>query len=372
MKIKLLELFSGMGGFAKGLEEAGFEITTHYFSEVNKHAIANYHYNFKNAKYVGPVQNVRGSGIERPDIITFGSPCQDFSLAGKQTGLNGKRSVLVLEAIRLIEELRPSVFIWENVKGAFSSNGGADFWAIIAAFANIGGYRLEWQLLNSKWYVPQNRERIYLVGCLAGKCRPGVFPIGESVEGAVQGKQTNDPAVVRTFTAGGHSGGQHSGMTLVKQLNPSLESGDKQPFQQNRIYDANGNVPALMKEKADLLIVQKPHGYFKGSETDFSPTLKTSSCEHNMFVKNSITTGIRRLTPIETERLQGFKDDWSKFGIYEKQVWTNKKEKTFKIIRGVQEIPKTQRYKLCGNAVTVNVVKAVGQKLIKLMENENN
>lgn len=386
MKIKLLELFSGMGGFAKGLEEAGFEITTHYFSEVDKHAIANYHYNFKNAKYVGPVQNVRGSGIERPDIITFGSPCQDFSLAGKQTGLNGKRSVLVLEAIRLIEELRPSIFIWENVKGAFSSNGGADFWAIIAAFANIGGYRLEWQLLNSKWYVPQNRERIYLVGCLAGKCRPGVFPIGESVEGAVQGKQTNDPAVVRTFTAGGHSGGQHSGMTLVKhrsdqpfkhgdiaptvrnsdkgevrivvkQLNPSLESGDKQPFQQNRIYDANGNVPALMKEKADLLIVQKPHGYFKGSETDFSPTLKTSSCEHNMFVKNSITTGIRRLTPIETERLQGFPDNFTKFGDYNGTI---------------KEIPKTQRYKLCGNAVTVNVVKAVGQKLIKLMENENN
>ncbi len=167
MKIITLDLFSGIGGFSKGVQEAGFEIEKHYFSEIDTHAIANYKYNFPNAKHIGSVTNVRGTDIERPNIITFGSPCQDFSLAGKRTGMDGQRSSLISEAIRLISECRPDFFIWENVKGAFSSNNSRDFWAIIQAFANIGGYRLEWQLLNTSWVLPQNRERIYLVGHLA-------------------------------------------------------------------------------------------------------------------------------------------------------------------------------------------------------------
>ena len=113
-----MELFSGIGGFSKGIEQSGFTIKKHYFSEIDKHAIANYKYNFKNAEYIGSVNDVRSGNIERPNIITFGSPCQDFSLAGKQLGLNGERSVLILEAIRIIREFRPNVFIWENVKGA--------------------------------------------------------------------------------------------------------------------------------------------------------------------------------------------------------------------------------------------------------------
>lgn len=178
--IVLLDLFSGIGGFPLGLERAGFNITKHYFSEVDKHAIANYRYNFKTAEYVGSVTDVRGSQLpERPNIITFGSPCQDFSLAGKRKGMDGERSSLISHAIRLITECRPDVFIWENVKGTFSSNHGADFWAIVQAFANIGGYRLEWQLLNTAWLLPQNRERIYLIGHLGNGSGRSVFPFGE-------------------------------------------------------------------------------------------------------------------------------------------------------------------------------------------------
>jgi DNA (cytosine-5)-methyltransferase 1 len=175
-----LDLFSGAGGFAQGLKQAGFNATKHYFSEIDKHAIANYKHNFKDAQYVGSVTDVRGSQLpQRPNIITFGSPCQDFSLAGKRKGMDGERSSLVSHAIRLITECRPDVFIWENVKGTFSSNNGADFWAIIQAFANIGGYRLEWQLLNTAWLLPQNRERIYLVGHLGKGSGRNVFPFGE-------------------------------------------------------------------------------------------------------------------------------------------------------------------------------------------------
>lgn len=178
-EIVLLDLFSGAGGFHKGIEQAGFTIKKCYFSEIDKHAIANYKYNFPDAEYIGSVTDVRGGDLQRPDIITFGSPCQDFSLAGKRTGMDGQRSVLILEAIRLITECQPSVFIWENVKGVFSSNDSADFWAIIAAFANIGGYRLEWQLINGSWFLPQNRERIYLVGHSSGRSEPGIFPFRE-------------------------------------------------------------------------------------------------------------------------------------------------------------------------------------------------
>lgn len=87
--MRLLELFSGIGGFALGLQRAGFEFTEHYFSEINKYAIANYKYNFKNAKHIGSVTNVQGRELGKIDIITFGSPCQDFSLAGKRKGLEG-------------------------------------------------------------------------------------------------------------------------------------------------------------------------------------------------------------------------------------------------------------------------------------------
>ena len=177
--MKIIDLFSGIGGFSLGFQRAGYQFTEHYFSEIDKHAIANYKYNFPNAKHIGDITTIQPADLAGADIITFGSPCQDFSLAGKRAGLSGAKSSLIEYAIALIANIRPSVFIWENVKGAFSSNARADFWAILQAFANIGGYRLEWQLLNTSWVLPQNRERIYLIGHLAGRSEPGVFPIRE-------------------------------------------------------------------------------------------------------------------------------------------------------------------------------------------------
>ena len=147
-KIKALDLFSGIGGFHLGFQRAGYEVES-WFSEVDKHAIAVYKHQFKNSTYVGAVGDVRGSELPDIDLITFGSPCQDFSVAGKRKGMGGERSSLILEAIRLIYECRPRAFVWENVKGTFSSNNGEDFAAILQAFANIGSYRLEWQLLNT-------------------------------------------------------------------------------------------------------------------------------------------------------------------------------------------------------------------------------
>jgi DNA (cytosine-5)-methyltransferase 1 len=295
MEINHLDLFSGIGGFHLGFEKAGYKVNA-FFSEVDQHAIAVYKHQFPNSTYVGSVTDVRGADLHRIDLITFGSPCQDFSLAGKRKGMSGDRSSLVSEAIRLIDECRPRVFVWENVKGTFSSNNGEDFAAIIQAFADLGGYTLEWQLLNTAWFLPQNRERIYLVGYL-GRPRHysgSVFPINETsgediiMEGA-------RAAVSKTLTARGQAD-LHSGLQLVE-------------VQYTSATDIRGN-----------------------------ETIAT------------IRQGrrIRRLTPIECERLQGFPDNHTKYGM---------------IDGNVTEMANTHRYKQCGNAVTVDVVEAVAKRI---------
>ena len=330
MKINILELFSGIGGFSKGFENAGFKIENHYFSEIDKHAIANYKYNFPNAKYIGSVTDISGRDFERIDIITFGSPCQDFSIAGKREGMDGKRSVLILEAIRLVTELRPPVFIWENVKGAFSSNSGADFWGILQAFANIGGYRLEWQLLNTKWFLPQNRERIYLVGHLAGSERSfgNVFPISESSRmdsGTIEDSKKRHPNNRAALTQQARQYASWNG-DFVK-----VKSANKKGFE--IAHDGDSINAKHIDSETRRGRVGK----------SVAQTLETQN-KQLVFIKSNI----RSLTEIECERLQGFPDDWTKFGIYDGLV---------------KEIPKTQRYKMLGNAVTVKVVEEIAKRL---------
>ena len=273
--MKIIDLFSGIGGFSLGFQRAGYEFTEHYFSEIDKHAIANYKHNFPHAKYIGDITSIHGGDFTDIDIITFGSPCQDFSLAGRREGLKGNKSSLIQKAIALIDCIRPSVFIWENVKGAFSSNAGADFWAILQALANIGGYTIEWQLLNTSWLLPQNRERIYLIGHIAGRSIPGVFPIGEIAKDS--SKKTRN------------------------------------------IYDYSRTIL---------------RGYKNSTST-------------GSFIKTK-DNKIRYLTEIECERLQGFPENWTQYGNYNEII---------------KPISKTQRYKLIGNAVTVDIVELIAKRL---------
>ena len=315
--MKIIDLFSGIGGFSLGFQKAGYQFTEHYFSEIDKHAIANYKYNFPHAKYIGDITTLHGGDFRDIDIITFGSPCQNFSTAGRREGLKGAKSSLIQHAIALIAHIRPGIFIWENVKGAFSSNAGADFWAILQALANLGGYRLEWQLLNTSWVLPQNRERIYLIGHSGGRSIPGVFPVGKDdklLDGKTRKENrkrtsiktslartitaryskmgSNDtyivPKVAATLTGGGHSGGLHSDMTVIRH-------------------------------------------------------------------KRGKNKGVRRLTEIECERLQGFPDNWTQYGNYDGVI---------------KPIAKTQRYMLIGNAVTVDIVELIAKRL-KFIVDEN-
>ena len=477
-KITHLDLFSGIGGFHLGFEKAGFKVKS-YFSEIDKHAIAVYKHQFKDSEYVGSVTDIRGEQLPKIDLITFGSPCQDFSLAGKRKGMGGERSSLVLEAIRLIDECRPSVFIWENVKGTFSSNNGADFAAILQAFANIGGYRLEWQLLNTSWVLPQNRERVYLVGYSTkpGRNWRGVFPIGEGAGENTKLPRQQARANTLTTRYGNDTNGSYvterkqyaqkeigdyrsdEGWRPRKDGNcPTLaararEDGSGQPLLKEKVqpyqdieigdirYDEggfrprkNGIAPALVgsnsksgtpncsilkiksatkkgyeeAQEGDSINLSNPNSetrrgrvgkgkaqtldtaanqavvqpvamkwerteegkrkrkenrdkdgkdYTSFQDRKLTPSDKPISNTITSFVEKDAmihdTYRIRRLTPIECERLQGFQDNHTEYGIYDGEV---------------KKVSNTQRYKQCGNAVTVDIVALVAEAVKPLIK----
>jgi len=179
--LKMLDLFSGIGGFAKGIVDAGLTFNWHGFSEIDKYAKAIYKYHFPKAEDLGDVRTIQPERLPKLDLVTFGFPCQDLSVAGKRRGLEGVRSGLFYEAMRIIRVTRPPHFIFENVKGLFSSNQGKDWLAVLGEIAECG-YDGQWQLLNTRWFLPQNRERVYFVEHLRGQCRPEIFPIGEATE----------------------------------------------------------------------------------------------------------------------------------------------------------------------------------------------
>ncbi|PWN62377.1 DNA (cytosine-5-)-methyltransferase [Chryseobacterium oncorhynchi] len=340
--LKLVELFSGIGGFTKGFIDAGYKIEEHYFSEIDKHTIANYKYNFKNARYVGSVVDIRPGDFRNIDILTGGFPCQPFSLAGKRLGFEDTRGTMFFEIIRILMECKPKCVVLENVKGLLNHDNGRTFATIYRLLTEIG-YEVECQLLNTKWFLPQNRERIYIVGHLTGKSNPGVFPIGKNEELYNEEKQksasenpqksiakclnANDrkswvgnfieiPKTAKCLTVGGNSGGLNSDMTLI-------EIGTWRTHK-----DGNG---------------------FRAIKDNVSPTIPARAREDGSG-QPVISQGnsIRRLTEIECERLQGFPDNWTEYGNYDGTV---------------KKIPKTQRYKMLGNAVTVKVVEEIAKRI---------
>src|SRR5690606_13124063 len=308
---------------------------------------------------------------ERPNIITFGSPCQDFSLAGKRKGMEGERSSLITEAIRLINECRPDIFIWENVKGTFSSNDGADFWGIVQAFANIGGYRLEWQLLNTSWFLPQNRERIYLIGHLDGRSRPKVFPFRETDFIYIKNNGHEKPGVANCIDSNYGKGwldhGQRTHIVkpvltpdrLEKRQNGRRFKEDGEPAHTLTGQDRHGvmitGVSMERTEEGKALRKDYESGKITHGFNEFrKPTPRKDGLTNTLDTNQKSQlileeTKIRRLTEQECEILQGFPIDWTKYGNYNGEI---------------KEVSMTQRYKMCGNAVTCRVVEEIGKRLL--------
>lgn len=367
----LLDLFSGTGGFALGLQKAGFTFKKHYYSEVDKYAIANYKHNFKNAIYVGPVQEVTKQKIERPDIVTFGSPCQNLSTAGKREGIHGQKSRLFFEAIEVIRKFRPRIFIFENVKGLFSSNQGKDFEVVLKTFADLGLYDLQWQLLNTSWVLPQNRERVYLVGSLRNRPRPQVFPIPKNYQTFTEGvqKTITQAHIASTIdTKVGDLG------TYAPYVFTTRKRNDKQQIEFRK--DKNVNCITGTKKSNYISTNWKPlktirtekgkqirkenlkkgidYAPFQEKELIVRDKNQSGALTANISSENLLTDmkSIRRLTPLECERLQGFPDHWTTYGLEGGNTI---------------ELSDSRRYKLLGNAVSVPVVTLVSLPIFELL-----
>lgn len=172
-RVKFGSLFAGVGGFDLGLEAAGWECS--WQVEWDPHCQQTLAYHWPHVPRWSDVCDVSGAELPPVDVIAFGSPCQDLSVAGKRAGLEGSRSNLFYEATRIIKEMRhatgnlyPRWAIWENVVGALSSRNGDDFEAVLKEMAGIGCYHIEWSVLDAQHFgVPQRRRRVFLIARLA-------------------------------------------------------------------------------------------------------------------------------------------------------------------------------------------------------------
>ena len=288
-EIKIADLFGGVGGFRLGIERA-INSSCVFYSEIDKFAVQTYNKNFKENHKPTDITKIRAENIPDFDILCGGFPCQAFSIAGKRRGFQDTRGTLFFEIARIIKAKKPKLVFLENVKGLLNHEKGQTFSIIIQTISELG-YDVQWMVLNSKFFgVPQNRERVFIIGSIRGECRPEILPFGESNE---INNQKQQEQTARTITTSYYKQGQW----------------------EQYIMDLYNN---------------KIH-------SDRSPTL-TEPHHNTLRVRDGMK--IRKLTPIECERLQGFPDNWTE---------------------GVSD---TQRYKQMGNAVTVNVIEAIARKLI--------
>ena len=214
--MKVLSLFSGVGGFDMGLENAGME--TVFQCEWDKHANSILHRHWPEVPKWDDVSTLTGKHIlaNAPviDVVAWGSPCQDLSVAGKRAGLEGGRSGLFHEGIRIIKELQeesngqyPRISIWENVVGALNSNRGADFGIILDEMAQAGALVIEWAVLDAQYFgIPQRRRRVFVIAIfdpvLANRCPSPLLPVAESLPGHLAKGKPKRQSAARTLTEG--------------------------------------------------------------------------------------------------------------------------------------------------------------------------
>ena len=210
MALTFGSLFAGVGGYDLGFERAGYECK--FQVEWDKHCRSVLDYHWPDVPKWLDICNVDGRFLPPVDVIIFGSPCQDLSVAGARRGLSGERSGLFHEAVRIIKEMRdatngtfPRWTVWENVAGALSSNNGRDFATVLSEMAEAGAYLQEYAVLDAQYFgVPQRRRRIFLASCFdpatAERCPDPLLPVRESLPGDTK-KSKQKGKVVATETS---------------------------------------------------------------------------------------------------------------------------------------------------------------------------
>ena len=324
-------------------------------------------------KHLGDITKIHGDQIEPVDCITFGSPCQGLSMAGKRLGFDDNRSMLFLDAARIIKEMRtatngmyPTFAVWENVPGAFSSNGGEDFRAVLEELARVeqpdasiprpsgrggrwskagaiagNGWSLAWRQLDAQyWGVPQRRKRIALVVDFGGQRAAEILFERTSLSG------NPDESIKAWEATPGHSQASTSGCdrTSEKVVYDARGNGDGRTCptitgdHENRITDYT----AIAVERKTF----NEQSFSRYKESDKCSTLKAkagnigngSEC---LIAEKTIRWIVRRLTPVECERLQGFPDDYTNIG-----DWTDSKGKK-------RKYADSPRYKALGNSIAL-------------------
>lgn len=342
-------------------------------NELDKYACQIYRKNFGDKELVeGDIREVKTTDIPDFDLLCAGFPCQSFSLAGKRQGTTESRGTLFAQIVRVAHAKRPRLLLLENVKGLLSSDNGGDFAKILRALGNLG-YLLEWQVFNSKYFgVPQNRERVFIVGHLREGGFKQIFPIesdgGEAVSESI-GEDGEGPQIAWSLRERDYKDGTNFVYWKNSQsgwVNEQREDclalkgqGDlcRQPLvvaDRSRSYAELGRNLESPKPYSNALSGVQKDNLVIANCLDQDGYLRTGARPRDENGKPQLLPighrRIRRLTPIECERLQGFPDNWT------------------------QGVSDTQRYKLLGNAVTVNVIQFLGELIVStenIMENQS-
>ena len=309
------------------------------YSEIDKYATAIYTLQYPNHINYGDANDINTATLPDFELLVGGFPCQAFSIAGKRAGFNDTRGTLFFEIARVLAEKRPRYFVLENVKGLLSPDKGQTFQTILGVLSNIG-YGMQWQVLNSKDFgVPQNRERVFIVGHIRGERRPEVFPIGEGDGNAGEGGGEPEGRVLNAIDSPYYKGADGK--------RPMIAVGVNRPSRgyEPRKDGVSCTIKAGESGSKNLIC----HTNKSGTMTDHNEAMALrSGASHNYQSVNRI----RRLTPVECEKLQGFPHGWTKYGMFDGEV---------------KEISDTQRYKCIGNAVTTTVVQAIMESLLKVL-----
>ena len=374
------ELFAGTSGFGMGFERAGIETAWRVENDPHCQRLLKGHY--PDTLLLGDVQDCGAHNLPPVDIISFGSPCQDLSVAGKRKGLEGERSGLFFEGIRIIRELRPTLAIWENVGGAQSSHSGRDFASAIQALAESGALAIGWAVLDARWFgVPQRRRRVFIVADFGGGRAGQILAIPSGLRGDTPPSREAGERIADSLTVGAN---QYSGfvgepvevagtlgggagsrgwasdpdrMAFVPAVSHALngkqgnrDDGESETFIPYSIRTAQtgANGWGVQEHQAHTLDGAQQAVAFsvnqrrEGRMRDVHASLNG---EQSGTQVDGVIDGfaVRRLTPTECERLQAFPDGYT---------------------AGFAD---SVRYRMLGNAVCVNVAAWLGQQIMEAL-----
>lgn len=310
--LKIGSLFAGIGGIELGFKKVGFK--TAWAIEIDTKACITYKANHKHKIINEDLAKVDLSKLNKIDILTAGFPCQAFSVAGYRKGFKDERGNVFFEILRYLEYFKPEIIFLENVKNLFKHDGGRTF-TIIKTELEKAGYNIKYQILNTCEYgnIPQNRERIYIVGFLDfNKC-----------------EMFNFPAKIK----------------LTNKISHLLEQGVEKDFYYNK-HKYYNELKQNMRNKETLY--QWRRHYVRENKNNLCPTLTANMGTGGHNVPLVLDDDIRKLTPRECARFQGFDDDF---------ILPN-------------ELSKATLYKQIGNSVSVSVIANIAKEIKRVIKNE--